>query len=145
MNNKGFTLAELLAIVVIIGVIAVISTINMTKQISSSEKEEKNALSQNIENAAKVYAAKYHSKKLIELKNCDLFDDDECQVSISLDDLVKEGLINLKDNQCVGSGDKNIIIHGDMGQKCDVNGENCKDITVIKYNYDQLSNLSNCY
>ena len=97
-NNKGFTLAELLAIVVIIGVIAVISSINMTKQISSSDKEEKNVLTQNIENASKIYAAKYYAKELIGSED----------VKFKLTDLENEGLIIFKSGQCAGKRNEDI-------------------------------------
>lgn len=125
-NNKGFTLAELLAIVVIIGVIAVISTVNMTKQISSSDKEEKNVLSQNIENASKVYAAKYHAKDLIK----------GTEVNFTLNDLEEEGLLNLKSGQCtdVILRDGTQIIKSE--QQIEFTNENP---------YEEIAKLGNCY
>ena len=125
-NNKGFTLAELLAIVVIIGVIAVISSINMTKQISSSDKEEKNVLTQNIENASKIYAAKYHAKDLIEGN----------EVQFTLENLEEEGLLNLKNNQCTDVSLENGTRLTKSNQMIDFEAENP---------YDAISELGNCY
>lgn len=85
-DNKGFTLVELLAIVVILVVIMLIAAPSMTKQIQKSEEEKQSALNQKIENAAHIYAAKYYADKLV---NSESF-------SFTLQNLVDDGLIDLK-------------------------------------------------
>ncbi len=98
-NNKGFTLVELLAIVVILAIIAVIAAPSMTREIKKSEEENQNILNQKIDNAAHLYAAKYYANKLINGEG----------ISFSLNDLESDGLINLKDNCSNNLGDKIII------------------------------------
>lgn len=94
-NNKGFTLTELLAIIVLISIFGIIAGPNLTKKIQSSEQEEKNTLSQNIENAAMIYAAKYYSEKIV---NCT----EDCNINFTLNDLEQDGLIDLK-GKCEGN------------------------------------------
>ena len=119
MNNKGFTLTELLAIVVIIVLISIVAVPSMTKQIKKEEEQMQSILNNKIENAAKLYAVKYHSSDLIKGN----------PISISLDDLEKDGLINLQ-NKCSGARETYKI-------KIDIDG--------IGYDYIPLTNLSNCY
>lgn len=99
MNNKGFTLTELLAIVVIIVLISIVAVPSMTKQIKKEEEQMQSILNNKIENAAKLYAVKYHSSKLIKGQ----------EIRFSLDDLEKDGLINLQ-NKCDGMKSEEIII-----------------------------------
>lgn len=98
-NNKGFTLIELLAIIVILAIIMVLAAPNMTKQIKKSEEESQNILNKKIENASKLYAAKYYANKLV---NGD-------EITFTLNDLQRDGLINLKD-KCSSKVNKNITI-----------------------------------
>ena len=93
MNKNGFTLVELLAIVVILGLIMVVAAPNMTKQIQKSEEESQTILNQKIENASKLYAAKYYANKLVNGN----------KVTFTLNDLEQDGLINLKDKQTVSN------------------------------------------
>lgn len=115
-NNKGFTLAELLAIIALIAVFALIAGPNLTEQIKSSEKEEQDILSQNIKNASMIYAGKYYADKLV---NGD-YDD----VEFTLNNLIKDGLLDLEDDECADELDDKI--------KLDLDGN---------YNFDAL----NCY
>lgn len=57
MNKKGFTLIEILAIVVLIGVIAVIAIPNITKQADEQATKQTNLLKEQITNAAKIAAS----------------------------------------------------------------------------------------
>lgn len=115
-NNKGFTLVELLAIVVILAVIMIIAAPNITKEIKRSEKENQNILNQKIENAAHMYTAKYYADKIVTKE----------EIKFTLDDLEQDGLINLKD-ACDGKKNENIIV-----------------LEGKKYNYKGIEN-SNCY
>ncbi|HIU40761.1 MAG TPA: hypothetical protein IAB68_05625 [Candidatus Aphodocola excrementigallinarum] len=116
-NSKGFTLVELLAIVVFLGIIAVIAAPNMTREIRRSEEENQSILNQKIDNAAHLYAAKYYASKLINNED----------ITFTLNDLQSDGLIDLKDN-CSNNLDDEIII--------DHNG----------YNYDNIkSDKDTCY
>lgn len=93
-NKKGFTLVELLAIVVILAIIMVLAAPSMTKQIAKKEETDQTILDEKISNAAKIYAAKYYSEKIV---NCTYTNRDNPCVEFNLNDLEQDGLINLKD------------------------------------------------
>ena len=103
-NNKGFTLAELLAIIVLISVFALIVGPNLTKQIQSSDKEGKNVLTQKIYNASLIYAGKYYADKIITGEEVPPF---------TLNNLIKDGLLDLDEEQCVDVRNNNIIVDSD--------------------------------
>lgn len=90
-NNNGFTLVELLAIIVILAIIMVLVAPNMTKQISEKEKTDQTILDEKIDNASRLYAAKYYSDKIV---NCTSAG--SCEIKFTLNDLEQDGLINLK-------------------------------------------------
>lgn len=101
-DNKGFTLVELLAVIVILAIIMIIAAPSMTKEIARNEAENKNILNQKIENAAHIYAAKYFVSDLVN-KNYE-------NIKFTLNDLEQDGLINLKD-KCSDKLDKDIKIN----------------------------------
>ena len=85
-NNKGFTLVELLAIVVILAVIMVIVAPNMTKQISKKENTDQTILDEKIYNASRMFAAKYYAADIVSGNG----------FSFTLQDLEDDGLLDLK-------------------------------------------------
>lgn len=101
MNNKGFTLVELLAIVVIISVIATVAVPNITNEINSSDKHTQNVVDESIENASKLYVAKYYAKQFINGE----------QIKFTLTDLENDGLLNLKSGVCDGFKNKDIVVN----------------------------------
>lgn len=122
-NNYGFTLIELLAIVVILGVIIAVAAPNMTKQINKKEETDQTILDEKISNAAKIYAAKYYSEKIV---SCTTIGD--CNINFTLNDLEQDGLINLKD-KCSDAMNKNISI--------------VREASGIKYDYKYINNKGN--
>ena len=114
MNKKGFTLVELLAIVVILGLIMVVAAPNMTKQIQKNEEESQTILNQKIENASKLYAAKYYANKLVNGN----------KVTFTLNDLEQDGLIKLKD-KCDGKTNEEIIINNGNYDYSNIIGDDC--------------------
>lgn len=120
-NNKGFTLVELLAILAILGIIAGIAIPNMTAQINNNDKNTQTVLDEKIENAAKIYAAKYYADKLIN-GSCT---NETC--AFTLNDLVQDGLINLN-GQCSGY----------------MKSENVITVTGNTYNYEKIKGAG-CY
>lgn len=55
MNKKGFTLIELIMVIIVIGIVAMIAIQSVTKRISDSKDRAYNIQVNNIENAAKKY------------------------------------------------------------------------------------------
>lgn len=85
-NNKGFTLVELLAIIVILAVIMAVAAPSMTKQIKKKEDTDQTILDEKIYNASRMYAAKYYSDDIV--KNNEF--------SFTLSALEEDGLLDLK-------------------------------------------------
>ena len=57
MKNKGFTLAELLGVIIILAVIALIATVSISSSMRSSREELYNLQIENIINGAKTWAS----------------------------------------------------------------------------------------
>lgn len=109
-KNKGFTLIELLAIIVILGLIALAAIPNISKQVKESEKQEQTVLDKKIENASKLYAAKYYADKIIDC------DSSNC-IEFTLTELENDGLLSLNDDQCSNSArTKKITVDGISGK-----------------------------
>lgn len=131
-NNYGFTLIELLAIVVILGVIIAVAAPNMTKQINKKEKTDQTILDEKISNAAKIYAAKYYSEKIV---NCTYTNRDNPCVAFDLNDLEQDGLINLKDKCSKKDSDgKEILKNANSSHKISVYIKENK----IFYDFDDI-------
>ena len=117
-NNKGFTLIELLAVIVLLSVIIVVAGPNLVSEASRKKTEEQNSLSRKIENAAKLYAAKYYADKI-----------GTSDAKFTLSDLEKDGLIELKSDQCDGL--KNNYIYANDKENFKYNNiENCKCYSI---------------
>ena len=115
-DNKGFTLVELLAVIVILAIIMIIAAPSMTKEIARNETENKNILNQKIENASHIYAAKYFVNDLI----------DGSEISFTLNDLEQDGLINLKGKFSTElDEEKTIIISSGVYDYRNISGTNC--------------------
>ena len=122
MNKKGFTLVELLAILAILGTIVAIAVPNISNQIQKTDEEKQNVLNIKIENAAKLYAAKYYADKII---NDDPF-------PFTLEDLINDGLLNLNDNECSDDKETDIFFEGSDTNYTDLN---CYEISNRKQAY----------
>ena len=118
-DNKGFTLVELLAIIIILAIIMIIAAPSLTNEIKRSEEENKNVLNQKIDNAAHLYVAKYYVSDLVR-ENYE-------NIHFTLSDLEQDGLIDLKDKCSNVLDDKNITIDSDG-----------------TYNYQSIR-VDNCY
>lgn len=113
-KNKGFTLIELLAIIVILGLIALAAIPNISKQVKESEKQEQTVLDKKIENASKLYAAKYYADKIV----------DGEAFTFTLNDLENDGLLSLNDDQCSSTRNKEIEVKKDSSGKIIFNYSN---------------------
>ena len=100
MRNKGFTLAELLAVIVILGLVAVIAVPAVTKTLGGTKSELCEDQLKNIKEAARLYG----SDHMLELP-----DNEGETKTITLKDLqmggyIKENLENPKNKQEINSG-----------------------------------------
>ena len=109
-NNKGFTLIELLAVIVILGIIITIATLSLSGIKDREKSDNESILSRKIENAAKLYAAKYYADKITSGSG---------NVEFTLNDLEKDGLIELNDDQCVDQRNENIVVTGESDYNFD--------------------------
>ena len=103
LNKKGFTLIEILAIVVLIGVVAVIAIPNITKQADEHATKQTKLLKEQITNAAKIYFSKDKIDILLDTTKCvgnDEGEISECEVSV--DKLVELELLTLSNNEHSG-------------------------------------------
>ena len=103
LNKKGFTLIEILAIVVLIGVVAVIAIPNVTKQADDHAAKQTKLVKEQILNAAKMYFSKDKIDILLDTTKCIGNDEgviSECEVSV--DKLVELELLTLSNNEHFG-------------------------------------------
>ena len=103
LNKKGFTLIEILAIVVLIGVVAVIAIPNVTKQADEHAAKQTKLVKEQITNAAKMYFSKDKIDILLDTTKCIGNDEgviSECEVSV--DKLVELELLTLSNNEHSG-------------------------------------------
>lgn len=122
-KNKGFTLIELLAIIVILGLIALAAIPNISKQVKESEKQEQTVLDKKIENASKLYAAKYYADEIVDCTTTN------CDIGFTLNDLENDGLLSLNKDQCTAKKNVKIKVYNDSGE--------------IKFDYDAVKDSSN--
>ena len=81
--KKGFTLVELLAVIVILGVISLITVVSVNSLLSDSKSSLSKVQKHNIEEAAKTYYLKEGM--------------DENAVCISVGDLISKGYVDAKE------------------------------------------------
>ena len=93
MNKKGFTLIELMAVIVILSVIALITTPIVINTISSVRNELSKEQKQIIENAARMWGVKNLS---VDESGNPIYDSDAIN-SITIDELQTAGFLEKKD------------------------------------------------
>ena len=122
MNNKAFTLIELLAVIVILAIIAliavpiVVNIINDSKK--SSNEESIKMYGKAIENAAGNYFLKHPYSKTVTVQNLkdeNLINYDGSQVECKIEKIYKSGKIYLKD--CTVGGTKVDYTYGEESYK----------------------------
>lgn len=105
MNKKGFTLVELLAVLIVLAILTTIATATIIKQINESKK----TLNEAQKSIVKASAIEYATKK-------GLFKQEGNTYNICLKDLEKEALI---DKNIVNSLNKNKNYYLKLTVECD--------------------------
>lgn len=105
MNKKGFTLVELLAVLIVLAILTTIATTTIIKQV----KESKKTLNEAQKSIVKASAIEYATKK-------GLFKQEGNTYNICLKDLEKEALI---DKNIVNSLNKNKNYYLKLTVECD--------------------------
>lgn len=108
-NNKGFTLVELIAAIVLLSLVVGITSFSIIGIINRNKEENYNLLIKNINSAAETYyqECRYSNNDMI---NCNKIENDEYMVSLG--DLVNYGF--LKGNEKIKEGtekDKYTIVN----------------------------------
>ena len=119
LNNKGFTLVEVIAVVVLLSLIVGIAGYSITAIIKNSKEKDYQLLVKEIKNSVELY-----------YQECN-FVDNNCNSNITLGFLVNSGF--LKGNN-VGDDDKSTI----MNPNNNVNISQCS----IKYSYKNFTYIS---
>ena len=105
MNRKGFTLVELLAVIVILSSISLIAVSSISTSLMKREDKEINEQKQLARNAAKIYFSLNEGKscvKLSTLKSGDFFNDGSKTNKLATGSVIKY----CKDKCCEVSGCK---------------------------------------
>lgn len=113
-NNKGFTLVELLAIVVILALIILVAAPSMTNQINKKEKTDQTILDEKIYNASRMYAAKYYADDIVNNQS----------FNFTLKDLEEDGLLDLK-GKCDNEKSNNIEYKNNSYNFDEIKGAKC--------------------
>lgn len=118
MNNKGFTLIEILVVIAILSVIGVLVTVNLMDSVDSTKQKNCDAFVKEVEDAACVYAGLSDKSVVCNREHCE---------PLTLDFLISEGLIQSEIDSCTNKeidGTKTVSVSWDeFGEKhCKYNG-----------------------
>ncbi len=118
MNNKGFTLIEIIIVIAILGTLGVLITLNLSNTLNNAKDDECNSFVEEIERTACVYVGL--SNKKIECTR------EKCE-PVTLKLLIEEGMIDEGINPCtkedIDLNDTVTVSWNDEGEKvCKYNG-----------------------
>ena len=95
LNRKGYTLIELLAVILIIGLILVLSTYGIIKAVKSSKGKAATLSEKSIKEAAETYATEKNDDSSYWL---DITDKENKYFCITIEELMNKGLLDKKAN-----------------------------------------------
>jgi len=131
INDKGFTLVELIATLVILALVMGIGAVSITKVIENSKKKDYELLITEINNAVELYyqECKYSQNGVIDCPSIDY----SGYYNITLGDLVSKGF--LKGNATIKTEDEKDPNNNKLTLVNPNNNNNISDCR-IKYRYD---------
>ncbi len=121
MNNKGFTLIEIIAVIAILGVVGIIATISLQDTLNETKKMHCEEFLKEVEEAACTYASLTEQEVKCTRNSC---------TPLPLKVLIARGLVTAETNECNGkkvnendtvtvtwdaSGKKTCTFNGDIG------------------------------
>ena len=95
LNRKGYTLIELLAVILIISLIIALSTFGIIKAIKSSKEKAATLSEKSIKEAAETYATEKNDDSSYWL---DITDKENKYFCITIEELMNKGLLDKKAN-----------------------------------------------
>lgn len=122
MNRKGFTLVELLAVIVVLAVLMTIATPNVLKLLNGSKKNTTEIVLNNLRDATTAYA-----KEQVYLKKLSL---SACNFEINSEDVAKA---NINKGGCVKAYDISFLKNSDIFDDKDNSCDNSRQVYVYKY------------
>lgn len=141
MNNKGFTLVELLVTIAILGILSTVTIVTVSKYFEKSKDNAVTAFEKNITDYVDSYISMYGSKskytKYIDAQKCYVVTDTEKCDNVSLE--YTEINFNTLNEKHIASGE---LINPSTKVKCDTG-----KITIYRdsdYVYCFIVNESNC-
>ena len=141
LDNRGFTLVEVLAVIVILGVLSTILVFSVTGLLKKGEEDNYNSLRNSIISAARVYISDKRSD--IVLDSTDKCDNDNRYRRIAtVDGKVINSMLSVKilvDDKLLSTGE--IVNPKKKGQKLDLNGS----YVYVKYSCDTREYIYGCF
>ena len=125
-NNKGFTLIELMAVVIIIGLIAILTIPNIVNQIKKGKEAINNNINDIVISAAKKYVNDNKNDYIKDSENtyCILIS------SLVSNDYIKEDIVNNKQNNIIEKKVK--ITYNEQFEYNIVNENDCTERDIYK-------------
>lgn len=122
LDNRGFTLVELLAVVAILVVIMVIAIPNISSSIERSNDKKNSAMEKVLKSEAELYVSKHKASINASASN-------ECYISV--DSLVDEGYISFDDldgyeNGCLVYNGTSYVYYEFSDSKCGAVSNQCR-------------------
>ena len=150
MGRDGFTLIEVLAVIVIISIIGAIAAPNVLSSINASKEASEKVLADNIKTAALQLYEEYEFQSIDDdgeiTDDIDVCSDDDSCIQINLEALVKHGFLKSSEegeqkliNPRTGEDIGNCVI--EIKKITVTNGD---DVESVKYEFHNMTDDGKC-
>lgn len=159
MNKKGFTLVELLGVIILIGIVCVIAVPNLLGYLNTAKKESKNTLMKSIKTAAQTYYEECENGDLGEIVStnkekygeCNIQEaikDKEYYLEITIGNLTNTGMLKIEEKDKNGNIITKDPVSGKDISSCKIKitktkEKSSKDSTGIEYTTAKYTITSN--